>query len=67
MQFNRQLLNTAAASMLAMAATASQAAITVTEVVSEIDGTLAPIGAIGSAVLIVYVSIKAFKWVRRAL
>lgn len=42
-------------------------AIDVSAVVTEIDGTLAPIGLIGSAVLLVIVAIKAYKWVRRAM
>jgi hypothetical protein len=52
---------------LTLAATASQAAIDVTGVTSEIAGTLAPIGLIGAGVLLVIVAIKAFKWIRGAM
>ena len=45
----------------------AQAAIDVTAVVTEINDTIAPIGLIGAAVLVVVVSIAAFKWVRRAI
>lgn len=50
----------------AAAAVPAYATINVSDVVTEIQATAAPIGAIGSAVLIVIVAIKAFKWVRRA-
>lgn len=43
------------------------AAPDVTGVVTEIGGAAAPIAAIGSAVLLVMVGIKVFKWVRRAM
>ena len=39
----------------------------VSSVVTEIGGTAAPIAAIGAAVLLVFVGIKTFKWVRRAM
>jgi len=48
----------------------AHAAIDVTDVVAEIDSTIAaagPIPTIGSAVLLVIVAIAAFKWVRRAV
>lgn len=50
-----------------MIATTSQAAVVVTDVVTEIQGAAAPIAAIGSAVLLIMVGIKVFKWVRRAM
>lgn len=54
--------------VLSLAATASQAAaIDVTAVVTEIAAQAAPIGLIGSAVLLIFVAVKAFKWVRSAL
>lgn len=53
--------------VLFVAATSAQAAIDVSGVVTEISGTLAPIGLIGAAVLLVIVAIKAFKWVRQAM
>jgi Inovirus Coat protein B len=52
---------------LAVASTASQAAIDVSAVTAEISGTLAPIAAIGAGVLLVIVAIKAFKWVKSAM
>lgn len=48
------------------AASAANAAIDVTAVVTEIGLAAAPIGLIGSAVLLIVVAIMAFKWVRRA-
>jgi hypothetical protein len=39
----------------------------VTGVVTAIQATAAPIGAIGAAVLIIMVAIKTYKWVRRAM
>lgn len=45
----------------------AHAAIDVTSVVTEIQGALGPIGLIGGAVLIVIVSIAAYRWVRRAI
>lgn len=56
-----------AAPAVAFASGAQAAAIDVTSVVSEITSQAAPIALIGGAVLAVYVGIKAFKWVRRAL
>lgn len=50
-----------------VAGSAQAAAIDVTAVVTEITGAAAPIAAIGSAVLIVMVGIKVYKWVRRAM
>lgn len=43
------------------------AAIDVTAVVTDIAAQAAPIGLIGGAVLLIFVAVKAFKWVRRAL
>jgi len=51
---------------LASAAAANAAAIDVTSVVTAIGDTAAPIGLIGSAVLLIVVALKAFHWVRRA-
>ncbi len=62
--FNRSLV---AVGALAGAAAANAAAIDVTAVVTDIAAQAAPIGLIGSAVLILFVGIKAFKWVRKAL
>lgn len=60
-------IKTLAATGLTLAAGASQAAVDVTDVVTEIGGAAAPIALIGSAVLMVIVGIKVFKWVRRAM
>ncbi|MBU4183198.1 MAG: hypothetical protein KJ565_16020 [Gammaproteobacteria bacterium] len=49
------------------ASMAQAAAIDVTAVVTDVAAQLTPIGLIGSAVLLVYVGVKAFKWVRGAL
>ena len=51
----------------ATVATASQAAIDVSSVVTEVAGTAAPIALIGGAVLLIMVGIAAYKWVRRAM
>ena len=55
------------AGALVLASQAQAAAVDVSSVVTEIEAQAAPIAAIGAAVLILYVGIKAFKWVRRAL
>lgn len=53
---------------LAIGATASQAAaIDVTALVTDIGAQAVPIGLIGSAVLLIYLAVKAFKWVRAAM
>lgn len=53
---------------LVLAAGAVQAAaIDVTAVETDIAAQAAPIALIGAAVLLLYVGIKAFKWVRKAL
>jgi len=62
--FNRGLL---AAGSLALTGAANAAAVDVAAVVTDIGAQIAPITSIGAAVLMVYVAIKAFKWVRRAL
>ena len=48
-------------------AAANAAAVDVTAVVTDIGAQIAPITAVGGAVLTVYVAVKAFQWVRRAL
>ena len=42
-------------------------AIDVTAITAKIDDQATPVGLIGAAVLLLFVGIKAFKWVRRAL
>jgi len=61
------LAGTAFAGTLTLLPMASHAAINVGDVVSEINGLIAPIGLIGGAVLIVVVTIAAYKWIRRAI
>lgn len=46
---------------------AHAAAIDVTAVTTDIAAQAAPVAAIGAAVLLLFVGIKAFKWVRRAM
>lgn len=43
------------------------AAIDVDDVVTDIGAQLAPVAAIAGAVLLVFVALKAWKWIRRAL
>ena len=50
-----------------VAGAANAAAVDVSGIVTDIAAQAVPIAAIGGAVLLVYVGIKAFKWVRRAL
>lgn len=49
------------------ASAANAAAVDVAGVVTDIGAQAAPIGLIGAAVLLIYVGVKAFKWVRAAL
>lgn len=46
---------------------AQAAAVVVTSVVTDIGAQVASVTAIGAAVLLLLVAIKAFKWVRRAM
>ena len=62
--FNRSLV---AAGSLIGAAAANAAAVDVTTITADIAAQAAPVAAIGSAVQILFVGIKAFKWVRKAL
>ena len=63
----RRAAQIAAASSLVLASQSHAAAVDVAAVVTDIGAQIAPITSIGGAVLTVYVAIKAFKWVRRAL
>ncbi len=56
-----------AAGVLAVVGSANAAAVDVTALTADIALQIAPITAVGSAVLLVYVAVKAFKWVRSAL
>ncbi|MGB6101699.1 MAG: major capsid protein [Comamonas sp.] len=69
MKLSRINLARVAGGALALAGSvaANAAAIDVTDVVADISAQATPIAAIGSAVLVLHVGIKAFKWVRRAL
>jgi putative flippase GtrA len=66
-------MNAKLARLVALGASAVTSALAlaappdVTGVVTEIAATAAPIAAIGAAVLLVFVGIKTFKWVRRAM
>ena len=68
-RFNTQTRRFATAAALGALALVNNAhaAIDVTGVVTEINDTVAPIGLIGAAVLLVVVAVAAFKWVRRAI
>jgi hypothetical protein len=46
---------------------ANAAAVDVADVVTDIGAQAASVAAIGAAVLLLLVGIKAFKWVRRAM
>jgi hypothetical protein len=50
-----------------IAASASNAAIDASEIVSEISGLATPIAAIGAAILLILVGIKGWKLIRRAM
>lgn len=56
----------AAAAALA-AGGANAAAVDVGDVVTDIAAQAVPIGLIGAAVLLIFVGVKAFQWVRKAL
>jgi hypothetical protein len=47
--------------------TSEAAAVVVTAITADIAAQAAPVAAIGAAVLLLLVGIKAFKWVRRAM
>ena len=67
-KFNLSVVKKSAVAVAAaVAATASQAAPDVTEVVSDIDGAEAPIAAVAGASLGAYVAIRVWKLVRRAI
>ncbi len=56
-----------AAGALTLAGASQAAAIDVGGVVTEIGAQAAPVAAIGAAVLMLMVAVKAFQWVRKAL
>jgi hypothetical protein len=53
--------------LVAAAGAANAAAVDVAATVTDIGAQLVPIGLIGAAVLGIFVAVKGFKWVRRAL
>lgn len=53
--------------LAASVAPAFAAAIDVADIVTDIGAQAVPVAALGVAVLLLTVGIKAFKWVRRAL
>lgn len=56
-----------AAGVLAAAGAANAAAVDVASIVTDIGAQAAPIASIGGAVLLIFVGVKAFQWVRKAL
>lgn len=56
-----------AVSTFPLVASAQTTGIDVAAVVTEIGNQATPIAAIGGAVLLIFVAVKAFKWVRKAL
>lgn len=67
-KFNASTLRAAgAAAALAMTGAANAAAVDVADVVTDIGAQVTSIIAIGGAVLLVMVAVKAFRWVRSAL
>ncbi len=56
-----------AASVGLISSPALAAAVDVTAVTADIAAQAAPIAAVGAAVLILMLGIKAFKWIRRAM
>ncbi len=68
-RINTQTARIAAiAAAAALAATgACAAAVDVTEIKADIAAQAGPIALIGGAVLLIYVGVKAFQWVRKAL
>ena len=61
------LRGVAALGAAAAVSAANAAAVDVAAVVTDIGAQAAPIGLIGAAVLLIFVGVKAFKWVRGAL
>lgn len=57
----------AVTAVAAASASAQAAAVDVSSVVSDIQAQGGPIALIGAAVLLIFVGVKAFKWVRSAL
>lgn len=67
-KFNAQTLRAAgAAALLAAGGAVNAAAVDVTATTTDIGAQITSIVAIGGAVLLVMVAVKAFRWVRSAL
>lgn len=70
-KFARVLRSSKAATTAALAVIAATnaqaAAVDVSSVVTEIGAQATPVSLVGTAVLALYVGIKAFQWVRKAL
>lgn len=64
---SRRLAQIGAGAALVLASQAHAAAVDVAAVVTDIGAQITPIVAIGGAVLLVFVSVRAFRWVRSAL
>lgn len=67
MNLKNRVFLPAVATVGLLASQAQAAAIDVTATVTDIAAQAAPIALIGGAVLAIFVAVKAFKWVRRAL
>lgn len=65
--FKRVVAPLALLASAAVTLPANASAIDVTAVVTDIAAQSVPIGLIGGAVLVIFVAVKAFKWVRAAL
>lgn len=64
----RSIRNSSLVATLAAAAAGAQAAaVDVSAVTTDIGAQAAPVAAIGAAVLLLVVGVKAFKWVRAAM
>ena len=67
MTFAEKVRYGAGVALLGAGAAANAAAIDVSDVVTDIAAQAAPVGLIGAAVLVLFVGVKAFRWVRGAL
>lgn len=63
----KKLLLAASAIGLTLAAMSSQAVIDVTPVTTAITDASTAIGTVGAAVLVMFVGVYVYKWIRRAL
>ena len=63
----RRVAQGAVVGALGVASQVHAAAVDVSSVVTDIGAQAAPVAAIGGAVLVLIVGIKAFRWVRQAM